>query len=81
MKEFIRESLRENFEGKDISVRHLEQILNNVKTQSAIKFLKHWISKGKKTGAEMVFLSAKEISLLKLIKTSGIVPKDFSFDN
>jgi hypothetical protein len=78
MKELIRESLRENFVGKDISVKYLKQLLNLISNRLAIKLINGWVSRAK---GEMVSLSAKEISLLNLIKQGGPDPKDFSSKN
>jgi hypothetical protein len=79
MKEFIRESLRENFVGKDISVKYLKQLLNLINNRLAIKYVNGWINRA--NGSEMVSLSAKEITLFNLIKSGGIIPQNFSTKN
>jgi hypothetical protein len=78
MKTLIKQLLRENIEGKMISVDYLRQLRNNLTNYSGIKYVKSWIMRGTDG---MVKLSPKEIVILRLIERGGPNPSDFGTKN
>lgn len=73
------EVLTEGLEGKkSISVTYLKGLLNNVHNNLAKQYLTNWIMKGVQG---TVSLSPKEYTLLGLIQSGGILPKNFSTKN
>jgi len=78
MKSLIKTLLRENLDGKDIRVKYLHQLLNNLVNKLAIKYVKGWINRG---SGETIKLSPKELDMLKLIEKGGPHPSNFSTKN
>ena len=77
MKTLIKQLLRENLEGKMVSINYLKSLLNNVTNKSGQKVLRGWIAKG----GEKVKLSPKQVQLLKVIQQGGPSSKFYHSKN
>lgn len=77
MKKLIRQQLREGLgaSAQTVAKAYLKGLLNNVHNNLAKQFLNGWISRDPSN--DMVLLSAKEHTILNLIKIGGILPKQF----
>ena len=81
MKQLIKIRLREGLDasGQTVAKAYLKQLLNNVHNNLAKQFLQGWISRDPSN--DMVLLSAKEHTILNLIKIGGVLPKQFHSKN
>jgi len=77
MKQFIRQQLREGLgpSAQTVAKAYLKGLLKNVHNNLAKQFINGWIARDPSN--DMVLLSAKEHTILNLIKVGGIVPKQF----
>jgi hypothetical protein len=77
MEKYIKSLLREGLD-KVVSKNYLTDLLANVTNAAAKKLLKQWLSNSVN---DEVVLSIKQYDLLRIIKSGGILPKDFNVKN
>lgn len=77
MEKYIKSLLREELD-KVVSKNYLTDLLANLTNPLAKKLVKQWIGRAV---SDNINLSTKEYSLLTIIKSGGILPKNFNNKN